>query len=858
MLKRFGEAKKDSMPELKNLSMYIAGLPSTIEMNVRMFKPRSLADAFSLSNLQEATLALAKQRYTSIFPIPQSSNSASYANKNVAYPAKPTTTTTLALPGTGGSNQEELIDMDLQMVLDEYKDVFEVITTLPPHRSFDHIIPLKENVRPYRYPSAQKDVIESMIKELLDLRIIRASHIKDKFPIPVIEELIDELQAFENLQQAMVQSPMLALPNFVEEFVIETDAKGFGSEAMLQQQGHPIAFLSKTLAPKHQSLSAYEKKLLAVVLALQKWRGYLLDMHFKIMTDHFSLKYMFDQRITTPFQSKWLPKLLGFDYEIEYKKGKDNIVTDALSRVERQSELFTLLSGGISNELIDSVIASWSNDPVLQKVIQGLQQQPSLNSKYTWQNGQLRRKGKWVVGKDEELRKKIVSHFHELVRNKPDLATYPGLLQPLPIPEKIWLSKQDHFLPLAHPYSDAQTKGLIVASPLKLLQRKMVKQGNRLVVLGLIQWSNRTEDDATWEPLADLIKRLKKQIGSKPTSKTEKIRGKLIGSGRLSKQDHFLPLAHPYSDAQTKGLIVASPLKLLQRKMVKQGNRLVVLGLIQWSNRTEDDATWEPLADLIKRLKKQIGSKPTSKTEKIRGKLIGSGRQGSQVAYLVIYVDDIILTAFSPSLLQQIIDSLHREFDMTDLGALNYFLGISATRHSIGLILSSKKYAIQLLERAHMVHRNPSRTLVDSETKQGLNGVPICHYMHDSREPHFAALKCVLCYVKGTLDFGLHLHASATTSLVVYTDADWAGCPSTDSVVYMSANPVQHQRTKHIEIAIYFVRDMITASHVRVLHVPSRFQYVSIFTKGLPYVLFEDFRSILSVRPPLAPTAKVY
>ncbi|GJQ95498.1 ribonuclease H-like domain-containing protein [Tanacetum coccineum] len=313
--------------------------------------------------------------------------------------------------------------------------------------------------------------------------------------------------------------------------------------------------------------------------------------------------------------------------------------------------------------------------------------------------------------------------------------------------------------------------------------------------------------------------------------------------------------------------------------------------------------------------------------------------QGSQVAYLLIYVDDIILTASSTALLQQIIASLHKEFDMTDLGALNYFLGISATRHSTGLFLSQKKYALQLLERAHMVACNPSRTPVDTEAKLGLDGVPvqdptlyrslvgICLHMHDPREPYLAALKRILRYVRGTLDFGLHLYASATTSLVGYTDVDWAGCPSTRrstsgycvflgdnllswsskrkhtisrssseaeyrgvanvvaettwihnllrelhsplvtatmvycdnvSVVYFSANPVQHQRTKHIKIDIHFVRDMVTAGHVRVLHVSSRFQFADIFTKGLPSALFEDFHSSLSVRPPPAQTVGAY
>ncbi|GKF48400.1 ribonuclease H-like domain-containing protein, partial [Tanacetum coccineum] len=62
---------------------------------------------------------------------------------------------------------------------------------------------------------------------------------------------------------------------------------------------------------------------------------------------------------------------------------------------------------------------------------------------------------------------------------------------------------------------------------------------------------------------------------------------------------------------------------------------------------------------------------------------------------------------------------------MTDLRALNFFLGISADRTSIGLFLSHRKYALQLLECAHMVHCNPSRTPVDTESKLGPEGVPV-------------------------------------------------------------------------------------------------------------------------------------
>ncbi|GJU19344.1 ribonuclease H-like domain-containing protein [Tanacetum coccineum] len=86
------------------------------------------------------------------------------------------------------------------------------------------------------------------------------------------------------------------------------------------------------------------------------------------------------------------------------------------------------------------------------------------------------------------------------------------------------------------------------------------------------------------------------------------------------------------------------------------------------------------------------------------------------------------------------------------------------------------------------------------------------------------------------------LHTPLVTATLVYCD--------NVSVVYLSANPIQHQRTKHIEIDIHFVRDMVTTGLVCVLHVPSRYQYADIFTKGLPSALFEEFDTSLSVRSP--------
>ncbi|GJX63007.1 ribonuclease H-like domain-containing protein [Tanacetum coccineum] len=317
-------------------------------------------------------------------------------------------------------------------------------------------------------------------------------------------------------------------------------------------------------------------------------------------------------------------------------------------------------------------------------------------------------------------------------------------------------------------------------------------------------------------------------------------------------------------------------------------------------------------------------------------------------------VKNAFLYASFKVLLQHIIRSLHQEFAMTDLGSLNYFLGISVTRESSRLFLSQKKYDVEILERANMANCNPSRTPIDTESKLGSDGDPVfdptlyrslagslqyltftrpdisyavqhvCLYMHDPREPYFSALKRFLRYVHGTLNYGFQLFSSSTMDLVAYSDADWAGCPTTRhstsgywvylgnnllywssnrqptlscssteaeyrgvandvaetcwlcnllcelhtplssatlvycdnvSAVYLSCNPVQHQRTKHIEIDINFVRDLVVAGQVRVLHVPSCYQYADIFTKGLPSALFEEFCTSLSVQCPPAPTA---
>ncbi|XP_019096527.1 PREDICTED: uncharacterized protein LOC109130891 [Camelina sativa] len=178
------------------------------------------------------------------------------------------------------------------------------------------------------------------------------------------------------------------------------------------------------------------------------------------------------------------------------------------------------------------------------------------------------------------------------------------------------------------------------------------------------------------------------------------------------------------------------------------------------------------------------------------------------MAYLLLYVDDIGLTASSTALLNRIVSFLSNEFEMTDLGELHYFLGITITRNASGLYLNQRNYAADIIHRANMTHCNPCTTPADTRTKlagigpsvpnptlyRSLDGTlqylttrldisfavqQVCLFMHDPREIHYKALKRILRYVKGTLEFGLQLYPTKTSGLVAYTDGDWAGCPST-------------------------------------------------------------------------------
>ncbi|GJX05300.1 ty3-gypsy retrotransposon protein [Tanacetum coccineum] len=150
-----------------------------------------------------------------------------------------------------------------------------------------------------------------------------------------------EAAAFESLKLQLTTTPVLTLPNFDQTFIVETDAADAGIGAVLLQNDRPICYFSRRLGPRMQVAATYQKELFAIVEAVFKWRQYLLGRRFVIQTDHRSIKELLQQVIQTPIQQKYVWKLLGFDFSIEYKPGAQNTVADAFSRVFEDSNSLT-------------------------------------------------------------------------------------------------------------------------------------------------------------------------------------------------------------------------------------------------------------------------------------------------------------------------------------------------------------------------------------------------------------------------------------------------------------------------------------------------------------------------------------
>ncbi|CAH9072350.1 unnamed protein product [Cuscuta epithymum] len=328
-------------------------------------------------------------------------------------------------------------------------------------------------------------------------------------------------------------------------------------------------------------------------------------------------------------------------------------------------------------------------------------------------------------------------------------------------------------------------------------------------------------------------------------------------------------------------------------------------------------------------------------------------RQGSTYTAALIYVDDVVLAGNDLTHISQIKHYLHEQFTIKDLGPLKYFLGIEVARSSSGIVLSQRKYALDILQESGMLGSRPSTTpmeqnlklrpdddsaLIDAAMYRRLIGrllyltvtrpdivFPVnqlSQFLSQPRQSHLDAAHRVLRYLKATPGLGIFLSSSSDLSLKGYCDADWASCSFTrrsssgyfitlggspiswrtkkQNVVsrssaeaeyramavavseiiwlrwllrdfgvfsvtptslfcdnqaarHIATNPVYHERTKHVEMDCYFVRERVMSHEIQPQPISTHHQVADIFTKALGSEQFQYLSSKLGVRDLHAP-----
>lgn len=336
--------------------------------------------------------------------------------------------------------------------------------------------------------------------------------------------------AFQQLKSAMVEVPVLVLPNFAQPFIVETDASGEGVGAVLMQNHQPIAYFSQALGARARAASVYERELMAMVLAIQKWRPYLLGRRFIVRTDQKSLRYLLDQRVVGHAFQKWMTKLMAYDFEIQYKPGSDNRVADALSRVSHEVELAALSIPHVLHW--EAIKTEVDTDEFLQKVKTGLHSNPHAYSGFQLDNGQLTYKGRLVISKKSTSIPLLLKEYHcsPVGGHSGVLKTYQRLISDL-----FWVGMKQNVMDFVARCEICQRNKSLNLSPAGLLEP--------------IPLPDRVWDEVTM----DFIEGLPKSDG---------VDSILVVVDRITKYAHFIPLRHPFTAQGVAGAFLKEVVRL--------------------------------------------------------------------------------------------------------------------------------------------------------------------------------------------------------------------------------------------------------------------------------------------------------
>ncbi|KAE8687867.1 Detected protein of unknown function [Hibiscus syriacus] len=297
-------------------------------------------------------------------------------------------------------------------------------------------------------------------------------------------------EAFEKIKEAMVNEPVLVLPDYTKSFVVFTDASDVAIGGVLMQEGHPVAYESRKLNETERRYSVHEKEMTAVVHCLRTWRHYLLGSRFVVFTDNIANSCFLTQKKLSPKQARWQEFLAEFDFSMEYKPGKVNCVADGLSR---RYAIET-----VEGTLLERIKEGLPHDPVAERIIDGAKEG---RTREFWLEGELLyyRGHRLFVPRYGKLRKELMKECHDskwaghpgvdrtlallseqyywphmaedvqayvktcLVcqQDKIEAKKPAGLLQPLPIPERPWESISMDFI-IGLPKTDGFSSIMVV------------------------------------------------------------------------------------------------------------------------------------------------------------------------------------------------------------------------------------------------------------------------------------------------------------------------------------------------------------------------------------------------------------
>jgi Reverse transcriptase (RNA-dependent DNA polymerase) len=213
-------------------------------------------------------------------------------------------------------------------------------------------------------------------------------------------------------------------------------------------------------------------------------------------------------------------------------------------------------------------------------------------------------------------------------------------------------------------------------------------------------------------------------------------------------------------------------------------------------------------------------------------------QRNNTIIYLLVYVDDLVITGNNISILQHFVQILDNRFTIKDLGVLHYFLGIEVNPHDQGLLLTQSNYIYSILDKAkmqgvkpisspmaigHVLSKLGGEQMDDPQLFRNIVGAlqyvtitrpdisfvvnRVSQFMHSPNLSHWSAVKRILRYLKGTLEYGLTIQPCSTFNIHAFADSDWAGCPddrrsTSGYLVFLSNNLISWSSMKQSIVTI--------------------------------------------------------